>query len=341
MELIIKPTELCNFKCTFCSSTNIADNKKSVLSHEKIFQFLERFPETSTIIVNGGDPLMMPPEYYFKILKYIEENGLNTSLSFTSNLWAFYKNPKKWAPLFRHPAVGVTTSFHYGKTRKITKERIFEEKDFLEISQVFLDEVGYRPDFISVITSENFDTALDNVYLAQRLDVECKLNYALMSGDQKQPFPKGKIYSVYLDIIDKGLHPWEYNAKQLLNMRNSLSTTCPLNRSCDSSIRALQPEGDYYSCGAFGDDRLFQISFDKEVLEFAPKATPLADAQEIHFLKEECLSCPLFNICNGCKKTIHDIKSLGWVEFHCSEMMKNKDKLSALIHNEAEHHAIY
>ena len=33
MDLIIKPTELCNFKCTFCSSTKISKNKKDELSH--------------------------------------------------------------------------------------------------------------------------------------------------------------------------------------------------------------------------------------------------------------------------------------------------------------------
>ena len=340
MELIIKPTERCNFKCSFCSSTNIADDRKSVLSHEKIFQFLKRYPETSTIIVNGGDPLMMPPEYYFEILDYIEANGLNTNVSLTSNLWAFYKNPKRWAPLFRHPLVGVTTSFHYGNTRKITHDRVFKEEDFLRISQMFLDEVGYRPDFISVITNDNFDNCMNNVYLAQKLNVECKLNYALMSGDQSEPFLKGKIYSVYLEIIEKGLHPWEYNSKQLLNMKRSLSTTCPLNRSCDTSIRALQPEGDYYSCGAFGDDRLFEISFDKEVVQSGPRDTPLASAQGIQFMKEDCLSCPLFNICNGCKKTIHDVKKMGWVELHCAEMMKNGKKLAAIIHNEKEHHLI-
>ena len=57
MELIIKPTEACNFKCTFCSSTSIAESKVQLLSLDQIFQFLKRFPETNTIIVNGGDPL--------------------------------------------------------------------------------------------------------------------------------------------------------------------------------------------------------------------------------------------------------------------------------------------
>ena len=61
MELIIKPTEACNFACTFCSSNKItreSSGKKAFLKLETIYQFLERFPQTRTIIVNGGDPLM-------------------------------------------------------------------------------------------------------------------------------------------------------------------------------------------------------------------------------------------------------------------------------------------
>jgi L-lysine 2,3-aminomutase len=67
MDLIIKPTEKCNFKCTFCSSTNITDDHSSLLDLKYIYRFLKRFPETNTIIVNGGDPLMVQPEYYWEL----------------------------------------------------------------------------------------------------------------------------------------------------------------------------------------------------------------------------------------------------------------------------------
>lgn len=322
MELIIKPTERCNFKCTFCSSTHLVDDKSTTLSHEHIFAFLKRFPDTSTIIVNGGDPLMMPPEYYWKILNYLEENNMKTTLSFTSNLWGFYKNPDLWTELFKHPLVGVSTSFNYGKTRRITVERVYTEEDFWNVSNLFLEKVGYRPSFISVITEENFETAIDNVYLAKKMDVECKLNYALASGDQSSSFLMGKIYGVYLEIIRRGLTQWEYNSKQIFSKKNTLATSCPLNRTCDETIRCLQPEGDYYSCGAFGDDKKYAINFDEEVRQ-GKKFYPLKEAKELSYLKEECLTCPLFEICNGCKKNISDIKRHDRVEEHCLAMQKN------------------
>jgi MoaA/NifB/PqqE/SkfB family radical SAM enzyme len=139
MELIIKPTEKCNFKCTFCSSTQITEDKTSELDHDKIFQFLERFPETRTIIVNGGDPLMMDPSYYWKIIEYLDDKDLDTTISFTTNLWPFYKNPNKWKELFNHPRMGITTSFQYGGGRLKGDLTEFSEEDFWNVSNAMLE----------------------------------------------------------------------------------------------------------------------------------------------------------------------------------------------------------
>ena len=78
-----------------------------------------------------------------------------------------------------------------------------------------LEYIGYRPDFISVITDENEKFAIKNVELAQKMSedqepketlhyfnphkkigVECKLNYAMASGDQSSPYLLSKIYSL-------------------------------------------------------------------------------------------------------------------------------------------------
>jgi radical SAM protein with 4Fe4S-binding SPASM domain len=214
--------------------------------------------------------------------------------------------------------MGITTSFNYGETRRVTDEQNFTEDLFWSVSDLFLERIGYRPDFISVINYDNEDTAIDNVKLAKRMNVECKLNYAMASGVQSRPYQLSKIYKTYVDIYEQGLWPWEFNTKQMMNRLNGVSTCCPQNRKCDQGIRALNPSGDYYSCGSMGDDRIYPISFQKEMQgEFI---TPLQNAPELLCHKEECLTCPMFEICNGCKKTILDQKNHGMVEQHCSLM---------------------
>ena len=319
MDLIIKPTEKCNFKCTFCSSTHITEDKSQELDHQYIFDFLDRFPNTNSIIVNGGDPLMMKPDYYFTILDYIEKHNLPTSISLTTNLWAFYKKPEMWVSLFKHPRVFVTTSFQYGFGRVISGDRIYTEKDFWNVSDLFLKHVGYRPGFIAVISEENERHAIRHVELAKKMDVQCKLNYAMASGEQSKPYRLSKIYEAYIKIYELGLHPWEFNTKQMMTRLNNIANVCPQARNCDSHIRSLNPEGDYYSCGAMGDDKEYPIDFVKEVKQ-KQFIKPLEDAPELFSLKDECVTCPMFNICNGCKKTIKDLKQHDMVEEHCSHM---------------------
>lgn len=331
MELIVKPTELCNFKCTFCSSTNITEDKAQVLDLERIHDFLRRFPATNTIIVNGGDPLMVKPEYYWQLIEFLDKHNLPANISFTTNLWAFYKKPDMWTELFKHPRIGITTSFNYGDTRRITETRVFTEEDFWQVSDLFLERVGYRPDFISVITDENEDTAIDNVRLAREMGVECKLNYAMASGDQGTPYQLSKIYRMYIEVYKLGLWHWEYNTKQMMQRLTGKATSCPQNRRCDEGIRCLQPSGDYYSCGSLGDDREYAISYEEEMA--GGFFTPLQRAPELASLKDECFACPMFEICNGCRKTVSDMKRAGIVEDHCSLMKTIASEIEQINHD--------
>jgi radical SAM protein with 4Fe4S-binding SPASM domain len=327
--LIIKPTEKCNFKCTFCSSTNIADDKDDIVSVADIRRFLVRYPETQTIIVNGGDPLMMPVQYYWDIIAVLDELEMEeTVLSLTTNLWPFYKKPSMWSELFNHPRIGVHTSFQYGDKRLKGDYTPFTEEEFWGVSDAMLEHVGYRPGFIAVIDESNRDTAVKTVELAKAMGVVCKLNYANASGpviqtrkgtmgNEGQHFVVADMYEVYLEIYAAGLAQWEHSTQQMMTVLAGGATTCPLARDCDSGIRNMQPNGGYYSCGSFGDDGEYPIDFEVEMA--GAKQRPL-QVVELASLKQSCYFCPMFSICNGCKKSIRDAKKTGRVEEHCVKM---------------------
>ena len=223
-SLIIKPTELCNWRCTFCSSTDIQKGGPN-LEIDYIRQYVKRFPGTPTIIVNGGDPLMMKPEYYWEILKVLEEEGCKAKLDFTTNLWAFYKKPEMWQDLLRHPQVSVSTSFQFGNSRLKGDYTPYTVEEFWKVSDLFLERIGYRPGFIAVITRENEHTVIQTVELAKAMGVVCKVNYAVASGPKKTTF-KGitigsadeayvfaDIYERYIQIYEAGLAEWEHNTQ--------------------------------------------------------------------------------------------------------------------------------
>lgn len=329
MDLILKPTAACNFKCTFCSSTHDSiQGEEQNVDVAKVEQFLQRFPDTRTVIVNGGDPLMMKPSYYWQILEVMQRLAPKAILSFTTNLWAFYKKPEMWEELFRHPNVGVCTSFQYGNKRLKGDLTPFTEEEFWKISDLMLERVGYRPPFIAVIDADNEHTILQTLLLARKMGVVCKINPALSSGkpmyfkgikigNAGKMFTTADMYKHYVDICKAGLDKWEYNTTQMMQRLRGGATTCPLASDCDSHIRAIQPNG-YFSCGAFGDDNAHPIDFDTEMA--GDFVRPLAKNPELFSLKNSCAECPMSPICNGCKKTVSDMKELGLVETHCQKM---------------------
>lgn len=328
MDLIIKPTERCNFKCTFCSSTTIANGSNQVLDLGLVKQFLTRFPATKTIIVNGGDPLMVSPSYYMELCDYLDKHYPDVVVSLTTNLWKFVEHPLRWLPVFTRNNVQLITSFQFGEGRLMGDGSLFTQERFMEAWQKVVDYVGERIDFISVLTYENHQYAYRNVKLAKKLGVECKLNYAMASGapvvrngitmgHHDRTFVLADAYEYYVGIHERGLAQWEYNTKQMVAALRREPTTCPIRRDCDSGIRTLQPTGDYYSCGSFGDDKAYPIDFKTEME--GELQHPL-DRFELLSLKSACFSCPMFELCNGCKKTISDLKRLKLVETHCKKM---------------------
>ena len=328
MDLIIKPTEKCNFKCTFCSSTSLSSDKDSFLELETVFEFLERFPDTRTIIVNGGDPLMVPLNYYWELIKYLDDNNLGTTISLTTNLWPYWVNPDKWIDLFKHPRVGVSTSYQHDGTRLKHDLTPYTEDEFRAVFKLFEEQVGYKLEFITVVTPDNAEDALEAVELAHSLNTVCKLNplqgsglskeyKGVTMGSRDQILKLSDVYELYIEVIKRGWVENEYNTKQVLSKLRGGDTTCPLSRNCSTNIRTLQPDGDYYSCGAFGDDKEYSIDFKQEMK--GELIDPL-DVIEIQWMKNSCLTCPMFNLCNGCKKTVSDHKRLGLVEEHCFKM---------------------
>ncbi len=319
MDLIVKPSQVCQFKCQYCSSTKLVDDEKTSLPLQKIFDFLKRFPDTNTIIFNGGDPLVMPPAYYHDLIDHLDEWDYPATISITTNLWGFWKNSIKWTPLFQNERVGVTTSFEFGYKRIKPDGDPYYVDEFLQIMHLFTKEIGYTPDFISVIDDDNWMEAAMNVRIAKQLGVENKLNYAMASGEQSKPFQLSRMYAVYISIYEEGLKFWEYNTKQMTHRLTRSTTTCPQSRKCDEQIRCLNPDGSYYSCGSFADDRIYDIPFEEE-MQGQGLYTPLQSSTVNHAMKLECFSCPMFEICNGCKKTIHDHQRHNMVTEHCRLM---------------------
>lgn len=285
MDLVIKPTFSCNFRCSFCSSNR---KTKSLLSVEQIEQVFKS-NTINNLIVNGGDPLLMPPSFYYDLKKMVDKYNPACSISLTTNLWDWYKNPDKWTPVIKECNLGICTSFQYGSGRIMPNGKPLDVKTFLNIFNRFKDTFNYPLEFISVLTDENEQFALDNVLLARDLKTFCKLNGAFQSGRQGYLYDRTKLFQIYLHLFETGLYKYERNCLNLINFFKKQNTICPLsNQKCFKTISCLSASGNQTNCPALEDDDIL-------------------DSTKYKFFKKECLACDYFQICNGCMKQVRDL----------------------------------
>ena len=319
MELIIKPTGRCNFACTFCSAGDmniqhpidekVPDKNKELLNIMK----------PTTIIITGGEPLMMDPNYYYELHNLMP----NCSISPTTNLKDFYLHPDKWAPLFNEEWFRITTSFNYGDSRKWDKNTVFTEDMFIKVIERFKEYVPNKqvPMFIAVIDDNNEDTVMDHILLAKRLGTVCKMNRAIGVGFQSVGYQRYKIMKHYLDIIDAGLSQYEWNCA------NRTKGTCPynINHSCESTIRCVYLDNDSKMHIGTCDEKLSMGIEVPEEKIINPNYMPEYEHIEISdYIKPECVYCELFNLCNGCGINRKEAKL---DHNYCDEMKKLESRI--------------
>lgn len=313
MELIIKPTSVCNFNCTFCAAStldiqhpnNVSDKLKELIGILR--------PEG--LIITGGEPLMCNPSYYEELLTLCD-----CKLSFTTNLKDFYHYPDKWTPLFTNPRVNVCTSFNYGNTRLWDKDTVYNEEAFRKVIALFKKRVGYVPPFIAVISEENEHTAYEHVQLAKKLGTRCRLNNALKMGKQGIYYPRYKMFEMWLNIIDQGVDKYEINCAE------RGTGCCPTNSNlmCRSTIRCAYVDSDHNLHYSDCEDK---INMDNGMEIPVETIRPEAKPQPVTYneaINVQCTYCELFNICNGCSTNREQAKE---TPEYCSEMLKLKERI--------------
>lgn len=288
MQLMIKPTLACQFKCDFCSAACYKQTSIRKTTPELLANIKKIDPDN--IIITGGDPLMLDPSFFYDLLAI----NSTITLSLTTNLWDFYCNPAKWIELLKNQRVMVCTSFQYGSRRKKPDGTPFLESDFIKIITKFKQLVGYSPEFIAVISEENEKYAIDHVKLAQKLGIRCKLNGMLPVGFSKEYYPKYKMLDIQFKIIDLGLEQYESNTLERKSGKcpNNIYSDCyKLNRSM---ILDENMKWRYSFCEDLVFNGPYYNSIDSINVQDTLKKNECIEG-------DKCYQCKLFRFCNNCR----------------------------------------
>lgn len=317
MHLIIKPTGLCNFNCTFCSAHDLTIHHPSDGKvPEKIKNFINELKPDS-LIITGGEPLMVSPDYYYNLHEIID-----CPISATTNLKDFYLHPEKWASLFKEKWFSIATSFNYGDSRRWDKNTVYDDIMFKKVMEKYRQYVDDDiPIFLSVIDENNEDRVIDHVLLAKELHTQAKLNNAISAGLQSKTYQRYKMFQHYLKIIEMGLEDYEYycSARHI--------DECPRNihHYCSTSIRCCYLDNHNELHIATCDE---QLSFGHELPEdqIIPKSKiPVPEIiNPSDYITDKCPYCNLFSLCNGCRTNRDGAKQ---DPNYCTEMKKLEQKI--------------
>ena len=114
----LNPSYLCNFRCSFCYLSHEQLGSKRLLPLNVIQGLLEevsQYREIETIDLYGGEPLLLPRDYFFNlisvILPYVDNINVITNLSTIRDV-------------LKHPIVNLSVSYDFHARE--SHEKVFE-----------------------------------------------------------------------------------------------------------------------------------------------------------------------------------------------------------------------
>ena len=334
MQLIVKVTGRCNFKCSFCSANLLGKHVDLPLS--KLISFVTQYQDKVTSIVfEGGDPLCVDPEYYSQFFKWKDSNPTlsKTQVSITTNLWDFYKHPDKWIELFNRNDVEVGTSFQYGDGRRLSASKIYTEDVFIDVYNKFVSMFNKHLGFIAVINNDNEHTIEQTALLAKRLDTVCKINPQFYSGRSSSFYRWDQMMLNYALLFEKQLDQYEINCQMIRSIISGQPSDvgCPFHsRSCVNDFRTINPSGEIESCCIVQNATTNIKDKDSSIVRFYRNSNiqqfkPHRDIADI-----KCLTCGCFRWCNNCR-----IKILEYKHYHdcayCRNIQTAINKITKLV----------
>lgn len=268
--LCVKNVYDCNLKCWYCST-----HGTGYIPEKDLIELYRRHNPSDMLLI-GGEPMILSPDYYLNLL----ESGLRFSMQ--SNLTLY---TKEWDEVLTHKNfTGISVSGD-----KFSSDQEFFDK-YNDLRDLMTD-----PPMVLIVLDGDYQESLEKAKrwttYAFACDFPLRINYLAPMGralENKNRLLKiSKAYDIYTALIDswvnsgfKILQPHTYILEFLTKHNQSI---CPFISNCISSHSIVDVEVDLseYSCPALGDLRL-------------GKRDILVD------ISDKCLYCDFYEVCRGC-----------------------------------------
>lgn len=306
INIILKPTNECNMRCSYCyhSEQGYESNKMTLKMFEHLCSMVFPYYENITLIWHGGEPLLMGLNFYeatIKIInKFIKINGQKRiNIIFQTN--AILIN-REWINFFKANDIQIGTSFD-GLTNDLTRGN---SNELLQVFDLMKKE-EFPISAICVVTAKTIDYLSDNYNLFKQLGIGVKFNPVFKTELSENDLLDE---NYYINKMTEFLDLWFYDDKcnifvdpftDLCNMQLKRSKSCMYN-SCLFSWVSVDCNGMITPCGRnySKDYCMGNISDYKNIQEaFLTDAYVklLAGATE---RRSNCQKvCPIYDKCQG------------------------------------------
>lgn len=270
LTLIVKPTDECNFSCTYCYGAH-SQSRNNRMTLDLYSQLLEKcinsgYSDLKTIW-HGGEPLLMGADFYSDAVQVQDHYSNSHGTRFLNSLQTNGSLiDDECASVFRNNDFRVCVSFD-GWGGKISRPRAEEALSGIKL----LKSYGLYPSILSVVTSETVDDLPLLYEFVKDEALSWKFNRVFSHGGMPDAEQLAVPDEAYAQAILPLFSEWLCDSSNYvsvasfvtyLKMYVGIPDVCALT-SCLTKFVCVDSDGDVYSCNrlASSDYRLGNLSF--------------------------------------------------------------------------------
>ena len=331
--IVIKPTNKCNFSCTYCyaaserlNSNNLSIEKARLIANWIFLYSKITNAESIELIWHGGEPLLVGIDFYSEILSYIDFLGkrerIITEHSIQSNLSLINDKFINILKKYFNSSIGFSLDYNTGE-RKFNNGK--DAQNFLVEKYKSIKEKGINISAITIITPKNISdiSGLYNFFKKIGCDFKCHRVFPPTIKIRQLE----KLYTddfCYLNALIELFDLWFYDNNPTVEIINFVDiatslisgnpVTCSQGSDCQNNFLAISPDGTISPCGRFGVSEAYGnvfIDSPHTIIDNISKKS-----LDKHYRFQKCDSCRFSVLCNG--GCLHD-RYTGNFEHYCYE----------------------
>lgn len=321
MQLIVKLTNFCNLRCSYCSEGECATprfiNKQILLKLIDYVDDLLAFKKDQDIdfLWHGGEPLAYPKKDLIEVMDYaIQRLSSKYKVKFLmqTNLTLL---DEQWITIIKRFKIGVGVSLDgYQELHDINRKTADNRPTFHLVYDNIekLKENDIIPGILMVLnTSQKID--IDKLFdVIKKLKVPCKIHPVIPCGRAKNRTDIQQVSSNYVKLMKKifirmfeeerplPIEPLDNLMDAILEKRTVRE--CSFAGNCGQSFMCVFSDGGVGFCGRKSDD--FNLGYgslnESTLLELYNSSNAVRIRNRQKYLQEhDCKYCDIFGLCHG------------------------------------------